>query len=218
MTKVDFWFKAVRIALIIGIAVSAVYTALDYLYVTELQRTMADPLETDWSPALAIGFVMAGFAIAGAGIFLLAASIGFVFRSAQWLKFQDETAVRYKPGWAIAGYLIPIPVVSIVIPFFFLWDLNKGGANSDQAKQQTKSLLIATVILGGISSAILRSSLTDFNLILGNAPEPQSIEDMITTEWFSFNGSLIDTVAMVLTYFVFKNIYDGLVKRSQVTT
>jgi hypothetical protein len=215
MTKVDFWFKAVRIALFIGIVVSAVYTALDYLYITEMTSSGVDPLESDWSPALAVSFVFVGLAFPVAGIYLLVATIGFVFRSAQWLKTQDSTAVRYKPGWAIAGYLLPIPVVSIVVPFLFQWDLNKGGAHSEKSKQQTKSLLIGTLVLGGISSAVLRSSLMDFSVLFGSTPEAKSIEEIINAEWLSFNGSLLDTVAMVLTLLAFKNIYDGLVKRSQ---
>jgi hypothetical protein len=217
MTKVDFWFKAVRIALIIGIVVSAIYTALDYLYIMEMTSSGVDPLESGWSPALAVSFALVGLAIAGAGIFLLVSSIGFVFRSAQWLKAQDATAVRYKPGWAIAGYLLPIPVVSIVIPFLFQWDLNKGGAHSEKSKQQTKSLLIGTLVLGGISSAVLRSSLMDFSIIFGSTQEAKSIEEVINAEWLGFNGSLLDTVAMVLTFLAFKNIYDGLAKRSQAS-
>jgi hypothetical protein len=217
MKLVTSWFGLLKLALIIGVAVSAVYTFLDILYVNEASATGIDPLEaaSNWNPVLALAFLLFGLVAAGAGIFLVVASIGFVFRAAQWLKGQDNSAVRFKPGWAIAGYIIP--VTSVIIPFMFQWDLNKGGYHSEESKKQTKTLLITTLVCAAISSILFRSGLTDLVLVLSGSTEEISFEDFISNEWKSIYGSLFDIAGMTALFFAVRSIYAGLVKRSQAT-
>lgn len=217
MNKVTYWFGLLKLALIIGITASVLYTLVDIQYVNQVATTGIDPLvsESTWDPFLTISFMILGFTMAGAGVFLIVASIGFVFRSAQWLKGQDDSAIRFKPGWAIAGYIIP--VISVIVPFMFQWDLNKGGYHSEESKKQTKTLLILTLVVAVISSAVLRSSLTDLTLFFSSDAPEITLEEFVASEWKSIYGSILDVGGMALFFFAARNIYAGLVKRSQAT-
>jgi hypothetical protein len=213
MNKVTYWFGMLKWALICGIAVSAIYTSLDVLYVNEAAATGVDPLEAASNWDLSMPFNFAWLASSGAGIFLIVSSIGFVLRSAQWLKSQDNAAVRFKPGWAIAGYLIP--VISVIVPFMFQWDLNKGGFHTEKSKKQTKSLLISTLVFSVVSSALLRSSLTDFTFFLSDESQEMTLEEFVGNEWNAINGSLFDIIGMIVLFFAVRNIYTGLLLRSE---
>lgn len=210
MEKATKWFGLMRLALIIAIAASAIYTAIDVNYALTAADTGMDPLDdnSNWSPVLAIGIGVTQLLQVAALIFLLVASIGFVFRSAQWLKSQDVIALgTKKPGWVIAGYLIP--AIGVIIPFLFMMDLNKGGFRTDKQKSSTRSLLFVNLALSFGSSSVTKNQ-----LMSAFSNRTITFDEFLTQEWQAISGSVLDIASMILMLFIAKGIHTGLVNRA----
>lgn len=211
MDKSNAWLSKLKLALIISIVTAFIYTILSYLYVENLSATGVDPLgeESQWNLSLVLMYsVVSLFAIASA-IFLVVTSIGFMFRTAQWLKSIDPSAIDGKPGVIIAAYFIPI--ANIVLPFRYLLSMNKSGQNSDEEKAKLKTLIILNLGLAVISLLVSGNQWAD--LILG-APE-QTLEEVVVQEWRGIIGGIFDMGAMATLFLLVTPVYNGLAKRAQ---
>lgn len=210
MNKVKSWFDHVKLALLIAIGSSLIYSVLDYFYLDAAVVSGGDPYENgSWSPIGLTAYSIAALAIVGATVYLLVSSIGFTFRAAQWLKSVDPESIPWKPGFAIAGYLVP--VISLVVPFLFTRKLISGGANSESEKKRTQTLLIVSVVLSFIATRLSGNGFLD--IVLGG-PE-LTFDEFVSSEWGSIAGSVFDVIAMAVMYFVVISTYKGLTLKEQ---
>jgi hypothetical protein len=211
MEKASSWLSKLKIALIISIGVAIVYSILSYLYVDNLVATGVDPLgeESQWDGFLVLIYVAVSFVAIPIAVFLFVSSIGFMFRTAQWLKSMDPGAIEGKPGIIIAAYFVP--VADIVLPWRYMSSMNKAGVGTDESKTKLKTLITLNLALAAIAFVVNGNQWAD--IILG-APEP-TLEEIATQEWRGIIGSLFDIGAMTAMYFIVTPLFAGLTKRIQ---
>jgi hypothetical protein len=211
VNKSNAWLSKLKLALVISIVVAFIYTLLSYLYVDNLAVTGVDPLgeESQWDLSLVMGYTVVSLLGIASAIFLVVTSIGFMFRTAQWLKGMDPSAIDGKPGVIIAAYFIPI--ANIVLPFRYLLSMNKSGQNSDEEKAKLKTLIMLNLGLAVISLLVGGNQWAD--LLLG-APE-QTVEEVVFQEWRGIIGGIFDMGAMATLFLLVTPIHAGLAKRDQ---
>ncbi|MFM5951311.1 MAG: DUF4328 domain-containing protein [Micrococcales bacterium] len=210
MNKTTAWLKTIKVALIVSVAFSGLSLLMEYLYVDNMITTGVDPLgdESQWSLELIMTYIGLSFVTVLATIFLLVATIGFMFRASQWTKEIEPTSLKGKPGIIIAAYFVP--VASIVIPFMYMTSMNTVGGGSDSEKATTKKLLILQTVLAAGSYVVGGNSLVD--ALFG--PETQTIQELIDASWRVFASGALDVASMVVLYFLVIRLFNGLSKRA----
>ncbi len=211
MDKAASWLRKIKLALSISIVTSFVYAIVSYFYVTNMAETGVDPLgeQSQWNVPMVILYSSVSLVGIPAAVFLFVASIGFMFRSAQWLKGMDATAIDGKPGLIIAAYFIPI--ADLIFPWRYMQSMNKAGANSDAEKSKLGNLIKLNLALGVL--ALLAGGNQWADIILG-APQ-QTIDEVVFQEWRGIIGTLFDIGAMTALYFIVTPLFAGLEKRSK---
>ena len=211
MNKAGSWLSKIKLALSISIVISLAYAILSYFYVSNMQATGVDPLgeQSQWDGAMILLYSVVSLAGIPAAVFLFVASIGFLFRSAQWLKSMDATAIDGKPGLIIAAYFVP--VADLVFPWRYMKSMNTAGSNSDEEKSKLGKLITLNLVLGAIAFIAGGNQWAD--VILG-APQ-QTIDELVVQEWRGLLGTLFDIGAMITLYFIVTPLFAGLDKRAR---
>ncbi len=205
------WLKKLKLALKLSIAISFVYSILSYFYVDNMIATGVDPVgeESQWDISMVLSYTVVSLLALPVVIFLFVSSIGFMFRTAQWLKSMDASAIEGKPGMIIAAYFIPI--ANLIFPWRYMLSMNKAGVSSDEQKKKLKTLIHLNLALGAI--AIIVGGNQWAEVILGS--QELTFDEVVVQEWRGILGTIFDMGAMVAFYFIVTPLYEGLAKRSQ---